>query len=233
MSMHPLKALPNTLTLINLCSGVLALVLILENQVEWVFLCLAISLVADFLDGFMARILKATGPLGIQLDSLADLISFGLMPVILFYHTGVEFGNPNKTVLIISCLIFVACAAFRLAKFNILDSDTTDFSGMPSPAAGVTVASICIPFFYTSQGMELYFSFTAGFSIIPIVLGFLMVSPLRFISLKFSNFSFLQNRFRYLVLLGSVVLFLVFQLQSLPMIMLWYIICSGVSNFKI
>lgn len=223
------SVIPNSLTTINLMSGVTGIFLIVGGKIEWVFLCLAIGLIADLLDGLTARLLRVSGPLGVQLDSLADLISFGVLPVVLFYY--LQMDSDNEILMAGGCLIYSACAAFRLAKFNIIEEPSTEFSGLPSPAAGLFIMALCYHFVFSSGDSRIAELSPILHVATVVVIALLMVSPLRFQSLKFKGFGLKYNKWKYLILLLGALLLVLFGLEGLIYIMMMYIAVSLISNF--
>ncbi|MFD1992121.1 CDP-diacylglycerol--serine O-phosphatidyltransferase [Paenibacillus nicotianae] len=163
------KMLPNLFTLGNLLSGFVAILLISKQQFEISVLLITVGLVCDFLDGYCARILDATSALGKELDSLADLITFGVAPATLAYFVSLHeihiFG-------VACCLFYVCCSAIRLARFNVEQSHMTVFVGMPTPISAVLCILLAI-YVYPLVAM-------VGM----ILIGILMVSPFCFPSLK-------------------------------------------------
>jgi CDP-diacylglycerol---serine O-phosphatidyltransferase len=224
------KFIPNLLTLLNLMAGVSGIMLILSDRPQWAFLCLLIGLVADFLDGFAARLLKVSGPLGVQLDSLADLITFGLLPVVLFFHLAAEAGEPLIQVGIVA-VVFPAFAAFRLARFNISDHPGPDFSGLPSPAAGLTAMAICWSIFQNGESLLPEIQTGPVTSLIVLAVGFLMVTNFRFLSLKFKSLNFYENILKYLLFTGVLISLIVFGTNGILPAVIWYFLLSAISNF--
>jgi CDP-diacylglycerol--serine O-phosphatidyltransferase len=194
-----------------------------------------IAALFDFSDGFAARALKAYSPLGAQLDSLADIVSFGLAPSFILLHLIVEsHGRQQFMVFGFDVLPFVALllplfAALRLAKFNIDDRQTSSFIGLPTPAAGLMVASLPLikQQLYESQSL-FYMLVTNTYFYIGIVflLCFLMVSELPLFGLKFKSMAFKGNEIRYLFLIASLVLLVFLQFTSIPFIILLYLFLS-------
>lgn len=163
------KMLPNLFTLGNLLSGFVAILLISKEQFEISVLLIVVGLVCDFLDGYCARILDATSEFGKELDSLADLITFGVAPATLAYvvslHEVHVFGAA-------CCLFYVCCSALRLARFNVEQSHMTVFVGMPTPVAAVLSILLAV-YLHPLVAM-------LGI----VLIGILMVSPFCFPSLK-------------------------------------------------
>jgi CDP-diacylglycerol--serine O-phosphatidyltransferase len=182
--------IPNGITLFNLLFGVAALV---EDDINWAFYFILFAALADFLDGFVARLLNVSSELGKQLDSLADLVSFGVVPsVFLFRLLQPEWGN-------IAFLTFglSAAAAFRLARFNIDPSQAKGFKGLPMPANGLFWMSVI----YVHQNQPLP---SLALLLLSVVFTFLMASRLPLIALKFDHYKLQGNVSRYSLILGVV-----------------------------
>lgn len=230
--------IPNTITLLNLISGAVGVLLVMEDQIIWACFMIYIAAVFDFLDGFIARILKASSEIGKSLDSLADMISFGFLPAaIVFYiikliilQANPEFSllhaNLTEIFLLASSAFILAFSALRLAKFNTDSRQTYGFIGVPTPSTAILISSF--PFILQDTGsigavllMKLYI-------IIPLtlILSFLMVSEIPMISLKFKNYSFSDNIYKYLMIVLSVVCLLLWGLTSIPLIFLFYLVFS-------
>ena len=190
-----LFTIPNLLTLSNLFCGSAAVVSALVwGDLKLAFGLMVLAAVFDFFDGFAARLLNQSSPIGLQLDSLADDISFGLAPAAIMYSLyqwmpGIWLpeGYPGLAV-----FVFTACAALRLAKFNIDDTQRTEFCGLPSPAAAMLCGSLGLLF--ETSGLELP---REAISAIAVVVGLLMISNVRMFALKFHGFGWKGNELRY------------------------------------
>lgn len=214
-----LKAtIPNGVTLFNLLFGVAALV---EDDINWAFYFILFAALADFLDGFVARLLNVSSELGKQLDSLADLVSFGVVPsVFLFQLLQPEWGN-------IAFLTFglSAAAAFRLARFNTDPSQAKGFKGLPMPANGLFWMSVI----YVHQSQPLP---SLALLLLSVVFTFLMASRLPLIALKFDHYKLQGNVSRYSLILGVVgsIVFASLALKNFvygfPIALILYIIIS-------
>ncbi len=230
---------PNFITSLNLLSGALAVVFVFEgNVLAPVYLLLAAS-VFDFLDGFVAKALNATSEFGKQMDSLADLISFGFAPSALIYKSIFSVGGFvgiekdwetfifTDALLLIAPFVFLVFAALRLARFNILKSVGTDFTGMPVPAATLFVVSFWLVL-HSAGAPELHQAFSSIYVIVglDLFLSFLMVSKIPMLSLKFQGAGIKLNFCRYTLILGAVMLFVAFHIQGLLFVMIYYLFLS-------
>lgn len=227
--------IPNLLTLTNMTAGILSVYFSMTGKLSLAAQLILIAAVFDFLDGFAARMLNAYSEIGKQLDSLADLISFGLAPgFILFNMINISHGKPGVTAEETGLMPFIAFiiplfSALRLAKFNIDDSQTTSFSGMPTPAMAILIASYPLirELLYADRGL-FYMVFTNSYflSSNAIILSLLMVIPLPMFAFKFKNYSWTDNKVKYVFLLFSIILLLSIQWIAIPLIIASYILLS-------
>ena len=220
-----LFTLPNLLTLGNLLCGASAVLAALYyDALTAAFWLVVLAALFDFLDGFVARLLGQGGPLGVELDSLADDITFGFAPAaVMFVLYGRSEGWWLSGMGWCGAVVFLyaAFAALRLAKFNVDDTQRTEFCGLPSPAAALFSVSLGL---LAEQGevvlpRELIL-------LTALVLGALMVSPLRMFALKFHGFGWRGNELRYSFLLASIVLIGVLRLWAVPAVVALYVVLS-------
>ena len=230
------RHLPNLLTLLNLACGTVAIVLALEGQWRWaVYLILAAS-VFDFLDGFAARMLKANSETGKQLDSLADMVSFGVLPAVFIYtlFKNLFLNQPDDAgrfyanlqwVVLVSVLLVPAFSAIRLARFNTEKDQGTFFYGLPTPAHALFWTGI---FWQMMESGSLFGTPLNLFFIwaIMLIMAFHMILPVPMYSLKFEHFRLRGNLIRYLLLLFSLVILLSVGWGGLSLIILLYILLS-------
>lgn len=230
------KIIPNLLTTCNLLCGVFAVVVSTTQFVslEWAVVLIFCGAVFDFFDGFSARLLKVSSPIGKELDSLADLVTFGFAPAaitsgiiqhLLFAGTMVE-NYPISSwnyVLIFLPYIIVAFSALRLAKFNVDERQTCSFIGLPTPANAIFFASFAL-----MPGLDYVPIWLV--EILAVVFSVLLISEIPMFSLKFKNFSWADNKLRYCFLITAVVLLAVLQLRALTYIILCYILFSVVDD---
>ena len=222
--------IPNAITAFNLLSGLLAVIAVLENEILLAMLFVFTGIVFDFFDGFAARILHVKSDMGKQLDSLADLVTSGVVPGLAIYKMLNPSGFTLVEVLLFNQLPLVGLiipigAAFRLAFFNIDTRQTDHFIGLPTPAAALLVLSIpCMLIFPTSDGLkEVLLSpyFLVGFSVFIVTV---MNAPIKLFSLKFINFSWQENKLRYFFIVLSVSLLLSLEFAGLALVILTYIL---------
>ncbi len=245
-----MKQIPNLFTLMNLCMGCIAIVLILQpgeilmnvqgaqwkaflpERIWWASVFIGIAAVVDFFDGFVARLFKATSEMGKQLDSLADVVSFGVAPGLILYQllrigfAGTVGGLETPLFWILPTMLFPMAAAWRLARFNLDTTQREHFEGLPTPAAGLLVASLPLLLLYNPFGiLELVINTWVLYGICLLV-PYLMVSRLPLINLKFKTFGFAENKARYILLALAVVMVLLLGWLSVPAIFIAYILVS-------
>ena len=225
-----LFTVPNFLTLANLVAGALAVVFALRDHAYDVSLMLIIvAAVCDFFDGFAARLLKQQSPLGVQLDSLADDISFGLAPAVVMYdlfcHSTSYYALPEEIMSWLGylCFIVAAFSALRLAKFNIDTTQATEFEGLPTPANALMLMSLAA--LALNGDVALY---QEHILIISVAASFLLISPIRMFALKFKNFKIADNKLRYSFILASLLLIIFLTKYSVVAIIVLYIVLSTI-----
>ena len=211
--------------------GTLATIQIMDGHLILGALLIACGAIFDFFDGFAARMLKVSSPMGAELDSLADLITFGLAPTLIALNF-VEAAPFSERVDYLNYLplLIIVTSALRLAKFNIDTRQTTGFLGMPTPANAI----IWVGFIFWSKPESAFYTLATNpvFLCIAIVLtSLLMVSELKLIGLKFKSFGFKENVQRYLILIGSLILFVLFRFEALPFVVVLYLIISIIYNY--
>lgn len=214
--MSLLRHLPNALTCCNLLCGVLGILFIKEIEPIWF---IGLACVFDFLDGFVARLLKVSSPIGKELDSLADMVTFGVLPSLYWFYL-IEDDKLRFVALLIA-----VCSAIRLAKFNVDERQVDGFIGVPTPANALFLGTF--PFLYTD------FQVPQGAAIaITLLFSFLMVSPLGMFSLKFKRFGWKGNELRFTFLIGAVLLIGIFQVAGVALAIILYILASLISGWR-
>ncbi len=253
------RHIPDFFTCLNLLSGCVAIVFAFEGNLVWSAYMVGICAIMDFLDGFMARALKTGSPLGKQLDSLADMVSFGVVPGVVMFgllretvhleniHGCIgcivppEITSPSQLEKIIPFLGFIipVFSAVRLAKFNLDTRQTDSFIGLPTPANTILIASLGLlkeigdpmaggsmyPTDYSILILQYWFLIP-----ITIIFSFLLISHLKLFALKFKNFSWADNKIRYIFLCFSLCLLIIFQFIGIPLIIILYILISIINN---
>ncbi|MCS5490112.1 CDP-diacylglycerol--serine O-phosphatidyltransferase [Algoriphagus limi] len=219
--------IPNLLTLGNLLSGVIGCIWVIKGDysVGAYFILLAAFL--DFFDGFAARLLKVSGELGKQLDSLADLVSFGVLPgFIVFSWIQKSSSSEWLPYLALTIPLF---SALRLAKFNIDDRQSDRFIGLPTPANALFFSTMP---FLSEKWPQLDFLFGNPWFLIVLawIFSLLLVAELPLIALKFKNFSPRDNVFRYMLIGSGAILLLTMGLAGVPLVILFYLVLSVIEN---
>jgi CDP-diacylglycerol---serine O-phosphatidyltransferase len=225
-----LFTLPNFITLGNLLCGCLGIIMVLNSEFENASLLMLVALILDFLDGFVARLLKISSEIGKQLDSLADVVTFGVLPSLIIYKL-LENAHLETSYLKYIAFVMAAASALRLAKFNIDTRQSDSFIGLPTPANGMVVATF--PFLINDYG-KLGEFVNSPFTLIAYVLifSFLLNAELPLFALKFKNFSWKDNQIKFIFLISCALLILAFQLAAVPLIILIYLLLSVTVKFK-
>ncbi len=224
-----LFTLPNMLTLANLVAGAIAIVFALQHQYETSFWLIIAAAVCDFFDGLVARLLHQQSELGVQLDSLADDISFGLAPAIVMFdiyrNSSSYYAFEPSIMEPLGYLVFIIAAfsALRLAKFNIDTTQSTEFEGLPTPANAMMLLSLAV--LYANGQVSLY---QEHILLISVAASFLLVSPIRMFALKFKSFKFADNKLRFGFLLAALCFIIFFTAYSIVAIIVLYIVVSTI-----
>lgn len=252
-----MKQIPNLFTLLNLIFGCLAIIYILQNGISiqynsqgsqyidipekiWMAsLFIAIAAVVDFLDGFVARLFNASSQMGKQLDSLADLVTFGVAPSMIIYQflrmsfAREELGINVSILWLAPALLIAGAGAYRLARFNLDTTQAYGFKGVPIPAVGLLIASF--PVIYWNTGSEILIDIMLNkwvLYLFIIVISGLMVSKLPLMALKFKDSSVKSNLPKIILVVFSLLAIVLFQWLSVPVIFIGYIILSLVFKNK-
>lgn len=246
-----MKQIPNLFTLLNLVLGFLAIITILQNGIviangstgeylldmpEKIYLAslfIGFAAVVDFFDGFVARLLKASSEMGKQLDSLADVVSFGVAPGLILYQflrlsLAKEVNGLDASIWWTLPAVLVPCAAaYRLARFNIDTTQSYGFKGVPVPAVGLLIASF--PLLYWSGNTEWAASLLLNKWVLYAIIfavSYLMVSTLPIMAFKFKTLGFKENMPKYLVIIAAVIAAVLLKWAAMPVVFLVYIIVS-------
>jgi len=211
--------------------GTLATIQIMDGNLILGAFLIACGAIFDFFDGFAARMLKVSSPMGAELDSLADLITFGLAPTLIAMNFMEAAPFPEKwDNLNYLPLLLVITSALRLAKFNIDTRQTTGFLGMPTPANAMFWLGLI--FWAQPESQFNNIALNPWFLCTAIVgISLLMVSEVKLIGLKFKSFGYKENQERYLILIGSLILFVLFRFEALPFVVVLYLIISIIYNY--
>lgn len=221
------KHIPNAITCLNLFSGCLGIVFAFNGNLNYASYAILIAAIFDFLDGMLARLLKAYSDIGKELDSLADMVSFGVLPAVIVYQLFL-LSSQHETFswTPYSAFIIAVFSGLRLAKFNIDTRQAEHFIGLPTPANAMLIGSLPL---ILSQGPSLMSTIiVSNYFLLPlsIVMSLLLVAELPLISLKFKNLNIKDNILRYVLIISSVILFAGIQFAAVPLIIALYVILS-------
>jgi CDP-diacylglycerol--serine O-phosphatidyltransferase len=227
------KHIPNSITLLNLLCGCIAMVFVTNSDFEMAFYFVCLGIFLDFFDGFFARLLKVSGPLGLQLDSLADMVTSGLVPgyVMFFMLSNSQHEISDSPMLPYLGFIVTMGSCYRLAVFNIDTRQTNSFIGLPTPANALFILSLPLVLKYsdsliileilTNQWVLLVITFFSAY---------ILNAEIPLFSLKVKKFSFKHNALQIGFLFLSFLLLVFFQYAGIPLIIISYVLLSIVSN---
>ena len=228
------KHIPNTVTCFNLFSGCIASVMAFEAKYEWAMFFIVLGAIFDFFDGMLARLLKAPSPIGKELDSLADMITFGFAPAVMLFSFFKEPALAYPEIMPQFLPKFLPYVAFllaifsglRLAKFNVDERQTSSFIGMPTPANALFWSSLIV-------GCQSFlFNYVSAVIIVPFILFFcwLLVAEIPMFSLKFKNLSWKDNKVTYIFLAGCLPLLIFLHIGGIAAVIVWYILLSLITR---
>lgn len=254
-----MRHIPNIFTLLNLFFGAMAIIFALQTntviiyidqhynssfnipeKLTWASICILIAALIDFLDGFVARLLKATSELGKQLDSLSDVVSFGVAPAVIIYQllrfsfAREENGLEVSILALVPAIIIACAAAYRLGKFNIATDQTYSFKGVPVPAVGILIASFPLILHFNSLPeinsiiMNKWFLYGCI-----VVVSYLMVSNMPIMSLKFPDYTIKSNMPKIILLVIALLAALFLHWVAVPVVFILYILISIINSKKI
>ncbi|MDB5258616.1 MAG: pssA [Chitinophagaceae bacterium] len=234
-----IKNIPNFITCINLLFGCLGLMFLVQDQPVCAACCIWAAAVCDFFDGFAARAVKAESPMGKELDSLADVVSFGVLPAFIWFYyiiqsiqPGVSFTQiPDGLYISYIAFIMAICSAWRLAKFNIDTRQTDHFRGVPTPANALVWSAVP---FISSESLfpwaQLWMNQPVFVLIFGLVMSILLVVDTPLIALKFKDWSWKSNKIKYSFLLLSVALLVSLQANGIFFVFATYLGASFLEN---
>jgi CDP-diacylglycerol---serine O-phosphatidyltransferase len=254
-----MKQIPNLFTLLNLFLGATAIIFILQTgeaivfmndqgyavvdlpeKITWGSILIFCAAVVDFLDGFLARLFRAASPMGKQLDSLSDVVSFGVAPALIVYqllrisYAQEENGLDVSIAFLLPALIIACAAAWRLAKFNLDESQQYSFKGLPTPAAGLFIASLPLILKFPAGVFTItdYVINKWVLYLVIFLISFLMVSNLPLMSFKFRDFGLKNNFPKYLLLIIGIVSAILLKWIAVPILLVAYVIVSLIFKNK-
>lgn len=245
-----MKQIPNLFTLLNLVFGCIAIILILQpgesittvngenlvinlpEKMAYASFFIFAAGIVDFLDGFLARLMKASSEMGKQLDSLSDCVTFGVAPSMIMYqllrmsYLKEETAFDTSIWLLLPAILIACGAAWRLAKFNIDERQSISFRGVPTPITGFMVAALPLVVWYNNWDLAPLVLNRWVLYGITVLISYLMVSDLPIMSLKFKDYSFKGNQPKIILAVISIILAVVFQWAAIPLIYLTYVALS-------
>lgn len=247
------KHIPNAITCCNLLCGCLAIVQAFDGKLVYAAYFVGMAAIFDFFDGFAARMLRVTSPIGKDLDSLADMVTFGVVPGIMMHKLlALSFFNAvfsskadasvtlrytpellqRQELISYIPFIIIIFSAIRLAKFNNDTRQTTSFIGLPTPANAILICSFPLILAFGNSPLASDVIENPYFLIIAsVVLSMFLIAEIPLFALKFRTFSWVGNRTRYIFLIVSVVLLILFRFTGIPLIILLYVLMSINSNY--
>ena len=238
------RHIPNFVTVLNLLSGFVGIWFVLEYNPFYGALMIFVAAIFDFADGFLARQLNAYSNVGKSLDSLADMVSFGVLPGFLVFRlqtisiglgSGYEWIpdlSVSEILFLLSPLIIPAFSALRLAKFDNDTRQTEEFRGLATPANAMFIAAWVYSYPNLHNGFILLYNPWVIFGI-SVVLASLLVTDIPMFSLKFKSFGFKENSLRYIFLIGTIVVISAFQIPGIMLVISAYICVSLIRNIRI
>lgn len=228
------RHIPNFTTACNLFSGCIAAVMAFQANYEAAILFIILGATFDFFDGMLARLFHVSGPLGKELDSLADDITFGFAPSVIVFSLFKEVQYPAfmqciADIFPYTAFIIAAFSALRLGKFNIDPRQSSSFIGLPTPANALFWGSLVVGghSFLISDAFNALYLF-----ILVLLMSYLLVAELPMFSLKFKNLSWKDNKISYIFLLVCIPLLVIFRISGFAAIILWYILLSLLTKKK-
>jgi len=235
------KHIPNTITLLNLLSGIIAVFYAVFGELELAGVFVVLGIVFDFFDGFAARIFNVQGELGKQLDSLADMVTSGLVPGIILFqlilrattNSSIEnlFQKDGFEFLPFLALLVTLASAYRLAKFNIDTRQNTSFIGLPTPAN--TLLIISLPWILAYSEIDFFTTLLQNAYVligISVLCSYLLNAEIPLFALKFKNYSWKDNNYKFIFLGTSVALLISLQFIAIPLVILLYVLVSIWNN---
>lgn len=226
------KHIPNSITCCNLICGCIATCFAFGGQPAMALLFIIFGAVFDFFDGMSARLLGVSSPIGKELDSLADDVTFGVAPsTMIFYELTVmdypDMLEPLRPILPYVAFIMAAFSALRLAKFNLDERQAMGFIGLPTPANALFWGSImvgAVGFLESSEWMSV------AVIVMVFVSSWLLVSEIPMFALKFKHWGWAENKLKYIFVITSALLLLIFRIPGIALVIAWYVILSAVTQ---
>ena len=232
------KHIPNLITLLNLFSGCIALMFAFNQQFEMAFLFVSLGIFLDFFDGFFARLWKVASPLGLQLDSLADMVTSGVVPGLVMFQMMISYSSPIVAGYLqwfpYLGFIITLGSCYRLANFNIDTRQTDSFIGLPTPENTLFILSLPLVLKFTDSLFLIEF-LTNPFVLLAITIlsAYLLNAEIPLFSLKIKKFGFKENTLQISFLIISLLLLIFFKYLGISLLILFYVLLSIVNNKRI
>ncbi|MCU0326078.1 MAG: CDP-diacylglycerol--serine O-phosphatidyltransferase [Spirosomaceae bacterium] len=224
--------IPNLMTCGNLLCGCLGIMQVFEGNLLMASYLIFIAGVLDFLDGFVARAMNSSSPIGKELDSLADMVTFGALPAFmvlkLFLMSDASFGNDYYKYIPLILAIF---SALRLAKFNVDTRQSDSFIGVPTPANALVVASFPLILEYHPDYAHFILN-PVNLIAYSLIMSFLLIAELPLLAFKFKSFAWADNQIKYVFLGISVLLLILLKFVAIPLVVLLYVLVSVVNRYR-
>ncbi|WP_047547831.1 CDP-alcohol phosphatidyltransferase family protein [Psychroserpens sp. Hel_I_66] len=243
------KYIPNLITLLNLFCGSIAVIFAVHNNFVAAAVFVFLGIFFDFFDGLLARKLNVQSPLGIQLDSLADMVTSGLVPGIVMFKlistrinapeivtnqewtSNMNWSGINISVVALIGLFVTLASAYRLAKFNIDEDQQTYFKGLPTPANALLILSLPLIIEFQNSNFATSLILNTWFLIaFTLISCYLLNSTIKLFALKFKDYSLANNKFRYVLIISTVILLITLHFIAIPLIIALYILLSVIQN---
>lgn len=227
---------PNFITLLNLLSGGIAVIFAVKGDLSTAALFVFFGIFFDFFDGFLARKLNVSSEMGLQLDSLADLVTSGLAPALVLVNlielSILPWQDANCFLPYLGLLVLL-CSAYRLAKFNISTEQSQFFIGLPTPANALLIMSLPLVLDYQNSDSYNALILNPFFLVVVTLLSsFLLNAPVKLIALKFKTWNFSENASKYILIIFSLVALILFKFAGIPLIIIFYIMLSLINPPK-
>lgn len=227
---------PNFITLLNLLSGGIAVIFAVKGDLSTAALFVFFGIFFDFFDGFLARKLNVSSEMGLQLDSLADLVTSGLAPALVLVNLielSILTSQDANCFLPYLGLLVLLCSAYRLAKFNISTEQSQFFIGLPTPANALLIMSLPLVLDYQNSDSYNALILNPFFLVVVTLLSsFLLNAPVKLIALKFKTWNFSENASKYILIIFSLVGLILFKFAGIPLIIIFYIMLSLINPPK-
>jgi CDP-diacylglycerol--serine O-phosphatidyltransferase len=231
------KHIPNTITLLNLFCGCIALIFVSNDQFEMAFLFVCLGIFLDFFDGFFARLFKVSGPLGLQLDSLADMVTSGVVPGFVMFkmmqNSSTYMSEGYLQFFPYLGFIITLGSCFRLAKFNIDTRQTDSFIGLPTPANALFILSLPLVLEnYSGDSLMVLEILTEKWVLLLIALfsAYILNAEIPLFSLKIKKFNFKDNALQVIFLISSLLLLIFLHYLAIPLVIIFYVLLSVINN---